>query len=406
MPHGTKNKKNASGSGTIRKKTVSKNGKSYSYWEARVTTGFDPGTGKQIQKSITGKTQKEVREKLQTVVVSINEGSYVEPSKMTLSDWLDQWLADYLKNVKPRTVDSYSINCEIHIKPILGGIRLGKLTPMDIQRFYNGLTNKITGEPLSAKTKANIHGTLHRALATAVRIGLIPKNPADHAELPRIRRKEIKPLDEEDIQRFMRTIRGHKYELIYLVTLFTGMREGEVLGLTWDCVDFASGRVTVKQQLQKVRNSKGVYVLSSPKNGKSRVLTCAKYVMGLLETQKERQEANRRFAGEAWQNKWDLVFTNELGGNLCAQTVYLHFKNLAEQAGVPEARFHDLRHSYAVAALRAGDDIKTVQENLGHHTAAFTLDTYAHVTERMKQDSADRMDRFIASVGGEGKQSA
>ena len=103
-------------------------------------------------------------------------------------------------------------------------------------------------------------------------------------------------------------------------------------------------------------------------------------------------------AGPAWNNPLDLVFTNAFGRNLCAQTVYLHFKKLAAAAGVPAARFHDLRHSYAVAALRSGDDIKTVQENLGHHTAAFTLDTYAHVTEKMRQESARRMDSFIAGI--------
>ena len=103
-------------------------------------------------------------------------------------------------------------------------------------------------------------------------------------------------------------------------------------------------------------------------------------------------------AGSAWSNPFNLVFTNALGRNLCAQTVYLHFKKLAAAAGVPSARFHDLRHSYAVAALRSGDDIKTVQENLGHHTAAFTLDTYAHVTEQMRRESAHRMDSFIEVI--------
>ena len=196
----------------------------------------------------------------------------------------------------------------------------------------------------------------------------------------------------------MQTIKGHKYERIYLITLFTGLREGEILGLTWDCVDFSGRQILVKQQLQKARGQGAAYSLLPTKNGKSRRLTCAKFVMDLLEAQRVQQQHYKAEAGASWQSEWDLVFTNELGGNLCAQTVYLHFKKLAEQAGIPTARFHDLRHSYAVAALRAGDDIKTVQENLGHHTAAFTLDTYAHVTERMKLDSADRMDRFISAV--------
>lgn len=121
--------------------------------------------------------------------------------------------------------------------------------------------------------------------------------------------------------------------------------------------------------------------------------------MDALKTQRRRQLEWRMKAGPMWEDT-GLVFTNEQGHNLSAQTVYLHFKKLAERAGFPDARFHDLRHSYAVASLRSGDDIKTVQENLGHHTAAFTLDVYGHVTEQMKKDSAQRMERFIKGVSG------
>lgn len=120
-------------------------------------------------------------------------------------------------------------------------------------------------------------------------------------------------------------------------------------------------------------------------------------MVDLLKKQRRLQESQKRLAGEAWENS-GLVFTNEMGHHLSAQTVYLHFKKLAGQAGFPSARFHDLRHSYAVASLQSGDDIKTVQENLGHQTAAFTLDVYAHATNSMKRESANRMDQYIHSV--------
>ena len=136
----------------------------------------------------------------------------------------------------------------------------------------------------------------------------------------------------------------------------------------------------------------------STKNGKIRRLTPAASVMEMLRTQHQQQELMSFAAKELWDNKMSLVFTNEVGHNLSAQTVYLHFKKLATSCGFPNARFHDLRHSYAVAALQSGDDIKTVQDNLGHHTAAFTLDTYGHVTTQMKIASANRMEKFINSV--------
>lgn len=384
-------KRGANGGGTIRRRS---NGR----WEARITIGVDPGTGKPIRKSYYGKTQKEAREKMQHAAVAVTDGEYFEPSKMTVGQWLDTWSAEYLNGVKPRTVESYKSSIKYHIKPKIGAVKLSALTPVDVQRLYNGLVNQSTGAPLSPKTKKNVHGCLHSALEKAVRLGLIRHNPADKPDLPRVERPEIKPLDASEMTAFMEAVKGHKYESIYIVTLFTGMREGEVLGLTWDCINFDAGTITIKQQLQKQRGTNGQHSLVSTKNGKSRTINPASYVMAVLRAQKQRQLEQRIRAGGAWSNPLNLVFTNAAGEHLCAQTVYLHFKKLAAAAGVPAARFHDLRHSYAVAALQSGDDIKTVQENLGHHTAAFTLDVYGHVTKEMRQASANRMDKFIEGL--------
>lgn len=385
------NTRAAKGAGSIRKRADGT-------WEARFVVGHDPGSGKQIRKSVYGKTQKEVREKLTKVTSEIDANDYSEPTRITLKQWLDIWQKEYLNSVKPRTRDSYKSNIEKHIAPALGAIKLQDLNALQIQHFYNGLTNKITGLPLSAKSKANIHGTLHKALEQAKKLGYIRSNPADKPDLPKIQRAEIKPLDDCEIGTFLKVINGHPFEPVYLVTLFTGMREGEVLGLTWDCVDFDNKAIIIKQQLQMERGSNGKYSLVPTKNGKSRTITPARFVMDVLKKERTSQIENRLMAGDAWDNPFNLVFTNAFGSNLCAQTVYHNFKKLAAAAGVPDARFHDLRHSYAVAALRSGDDIKTVQSNLGHHTAAFTLDTYAHVTEQMKRESASRMDKFIESV--------
>ncbi len=120
--------------------------------------------------------------------------------------------------------------------------------------------------------------------------------------------------------------------------------------------------------------------------------------MQILKRRRAQQSAGRLRAGTEWNNPWGLVFTNETGGHLVAGTVYKNFKKIVSEIGLPDARFHDLRHSYAVLALQSGDDIKTVQSNLGHHTAAFTLDIYGHVTERMKQQSADRLQAAINDI--------
>ena len=143
----------ANGSGTIRKVTTKRNGREYTYWQGRYTEGFDPGTGKQIQRSITGKTQKEVAQKLRQITLDLEQGTYQTPSKMTVGEWLDIWTDEYLNSVKPRTVEAYKANCKHHIKPAIGAITLTALTPIDVQRFYNRLKCADSGEPMSAKTK-------------------------------------------------------------------------------------------------------------------------------------------------------------------------------------------------------------------------------------------------------------
>lgn len=398
MPRGKKSGRAASGDGSIRKKIVKKNGKEYTYWEGRYTSGFDPETGKQRQHSISGKTQAEVAQKLREITAEIGQGVFQEACKLTVGQWMTVWAQDYLNDVKPKTLESYLRQINLHIVPALGGARLEKLTSPMIQHFYNSCSK----EGLSPKSVKNIHGVLHKALQQAVSIGYLRNNPSDACTPPRVERKELKPLDDDAIRHFLEAVEGHPFETLYLVTLFTGMRQGEVLGLTWDCVDFDKGTLLICRQLQCLRGHEGGYSyhLASTKNGKTRRITPAAFVMDLLRRQRSKQAEWQFRAGPAWEDS-GLVFTNELGGHLALSTVYKNFKKLVKSIGSSETRFHDLRHSYAVAAIRSGDDIKTVQGNLGHATAAFTLDVYGHVTDQMKRESAERMQKFIKSVSGQ-----
>lgn len=386
-------RKAAAGSGTIRKKTITKNGKEYTYWEARYTCGYDPGTGKQIQRSITGKTQREVSQKLKAATLSIDQGTYTEPTKLTVGQWLDIWVSEYLGGVKPRTVDNYKGVVNHRIKAGIGAVKLDSLSPHTVQSYYNSLTK----DGLAPKTVKNIHGILHKALQQAVANGYIKTNPADSCILPRPVRRELQPLDENKISAFLQAIQDHPLRDLFTVTLFTGMREGEALGLMWDCVDMDKGTITIDKQLQLIRGSRGQYQIVPTKNSKGRTISLAPSVVKILRGVKRKQLESRLKYGSCWADT-GFVFVDDLGNHLSASSVYKSFKRVMEEIGSPETRFHDLRHSYAVAAIRSGDDIKTVQENLGHATAAFTLDVYGHVTEKMKQESADRMERFIGSV--------
>lgn len=388
------NKRNPQGAGGIRQRADGT-------WEARYTTGRDPGTGKQIRKSVYGKTQKEVRQKLTQATAALDEGTYKEPSKMTLGQWMDIWVDDYLVDVKPLTVSSYTDHIRNHIKPALGAVRLEELTTHNIQNMYNKIgKGKDDKPPLSPKTIKNIHGVLHRILKQAVEVGYLRFNPSDACKWPKVIKKEITPLDEEQSKAFLQAIVGHRFQTLYTVTLFTGMREGEVMGLTWDCVDFDNGMIKIEKQLQQQRQKGSQYVFAPLKNDKVRLITPAPWVMKMLHAHWVTQAKERLRLGEVWEN-WEnaeLVFTNEVGRHLARVTIIKDFKKIAASIGRPDLRFHDLRHSYAVASIRSGDDIKTVQGNLGHATASFTLDVYGHVTDQMKQASSQRMESYIKDV--------
>ncbi len=410
------NTRAAAGAGSIRQR-------SDGTWEARFVVGHDPGTGKPIRKSVYAKTQKEVRQKLAQAVAAVDNKAYREPCKMTLGEWLDIWSDTYLGGVKPRTVKIYKDDIRLHIKPYLAAIKLDELDTHTVQKYFNtlltsgkkvpkkdenGKTIKKDGKtvyetaPLSAKTVKNVHGVLHGALRQAVVNHYIPLNPADgdFCKLPKAKKQEIKPLDETQITAFLKAIQGNDFEDIFIVTLFTGLRQGEVLGLTWDCVNFKNSTLMINKQMQLHQESgMKAYQLVPTKNSKTRTITAAPFVMAQLKRHKVTQAEQRLLAGELWHQS-DLVFTDALGNHLTKPTLYRAFKKVAAAIGRPDARFHDLRHSYAVAAIRSGDDIKTVQGNLGHATAAFTLDVYGHVTDQMKQASADRMEAFIKSVSG------
>lgn len=396
MPNKNTGKRGANGAGSIRKRTTVKNGKEYVYWEARYTIGFDE-RGRQMQRTITGKTQKEVSQKLKTVTLSIDNGTYIPPDKRTVAQWMNIWTDTYLGNVKPRTQEIYQREIRVHINPELGDIALQSLKPERVQQFYNKLQKE---DGLSPKTVKCIHGILHGALKQAVLNGNIPRNPTESCVLPDAVRAEIKPLKNDEVKAFFQEAEKDTYFYpLMIVTLLTGMREGEVMGLTWDCVDFEHGCITINKQLFRFREKDGgTYRLVPTKNGKARSVVPAKLAMDLLEQQRKVQAELEVLMGAEWSNPDNLVFTDENGRHLTNSRVYRRFKRIATKIGRSDARFHDLRHSFAVLSLQAGDDMKTLQGNLGHATASFTMDVYGHVTDDMKKASSNRMNNFLGKM--------
>ena len=360
-------------------------------WEGTATLGRDPATGKQIKsKPIYGKTQREVDRKLRQMTVELDNGIYCEPSKMTVAQWFDLWLTDYTGGMSPLTVKKYRSMTETHIKPAFRKTKLNKLTPVMVQRFIN-----MKSETLSPKSVKDLHGILHGGLQTACNIEYIPKNPADNTKLPVKEKNKINALSKEDIRAFYKVVEDNRFRSLFLLALYTGMRQSELIGLSWDRVNMDEGTILIDRQLQRLDRQ---YKFTPPKHNKVRTILIGTTAVGILREVRQQQLENRLRAGTAWNNPDDLVFTNEIGKNFVHSTVQHNFTKIAKEIDRPDASMHTLRHTYAVNAIQSGMDYKTISEFLGHVSVAFTLDVYASVSEDMRKSSVDKMEAFIQSI--------
>ena len=376
-------KYNAKGNGSVRQREDGR-------WEARCYIN-----GK--RHSFYGDRQTDVLKRMREALKQQDDGVSFEPTRVTMAQWLDIWLEEYVKpSNKPLSYSTYKSRITTHIKPNLGKIKLTAINATQIQAFYNRLYRS---DNLAPKTIKNIHGILHKALQQAVKLRYIGFNPCDSCTLPRVEKHEIKPLSELEIELFLKEIsNGEPLRDLFTVAMFTGMREGEICGLSWKDVDFKNGTITVRQQLCRQKEKGGSFYIATTKNSKARTLTVAPFVMDILRNVKKEQMKNHMLVGADWQNEFDVVFTNAMGKHIVPQTANKRFKAVATRIGRADARFHDLRHTYAVTSLQEGDDVKTVQENLGHATASFTLDVYGHVSEKMKKESAMRMQNYYSKI--------
>lgn len=340
-----------------------------------------------------GKTHDEVRRKIMSIRTSADTGCLPEPTKLTVEEWLLVWLDTYCM-VKDLSRKKYVSVMRNHIFPAIGDVPLQKLTAQHVQRMYNRLLR----DGKSPKTIKDIHGILHKPLEKAVRLGHLQRNACDACDLPKVEKKEMRPLIDSEIPRFLQAIKGTRYEALFYVAMFTGMRQGELIGLTWDCINFERGTIRLYQQLQPIKQKGDQYEFGSLKNGQARTIEPAAAVMDVLRTVKAQQLEWQHRCGDVWDNPHGLVFTNEIGGHLCHFTVFKHFKRVVEGIGLKEVRFHDLRHTFAVLSLENGADMKTVSATMGHATVAFTMDRYGHVSNTMRTENARRMQRFIDSL--------
>lgn len=382
-------KRTANNSGSIRQRPDGR-------WEGRITVGTNPATGKPIRRSIYGSTQKEVRREMTAIINAVDDGTYKTPNKIKVSEWLDTWMETYCKNaVKPLTYSSYAGIIKNHIKPVIGGMELQAVKGVHVQKIYNTLT----AAGRSGKTVKNVSAIMHKAFSVAIKQGIIASNPCDAAELPSSSKHEITPLSDEEIPRFLAAIENHPFRNAFALCLFAGLREGECLGLSWSQVDFKKQTITISQQLQKRKDgNREYYIASTTKSGKARTIKPPAIAFEYLKNEQAKQIQNRFRNNKLWNNPDNLVFTDDLGKHYAIFTFYSRFKKVAESIDRADLRPHDLRHTAATVAIASGADIKSVQDLLGHATASFTLNVYAHTSEKMKEDTAARMQNYYTGL--------
>ena len=372
-------KKRANGEGNIRKR---KDGR----WEGRYTAGHDPVTGKQIFKNVLGKTQNEVKEKLQKALVEAGQVDFTKSGQYTVGTWMDTWFENVAKiKVRPSSHQTYKGYIDNHIKPNIGKIPLEKLTTMDLQKFYRKLLTKGRVERieskeqpkgLSAKTVRNINQVISSAMDLAVAQKIILTNPTNACELPKVEHQEMQTIPAEQLQAFLDEARATGVYEMYYIELATGLRRGELLGLKWTDIDWKNGIIKVRRQIARVDGQ----IVEAPLKTKNsyRAVTISQQAIEVLREQK--RKTNDQY-----------VFPSPNVGPISPDSVNNMLKRVLERAGIPKVRFHDLRHTFATIALQNGVDIKTVSGMLGHFSAGFTLDTYAHVTTSAQKEAANTM---------------
>lgn len=360
-------------------------------WTIVLYLGRDPVTGKKKQswRTVTG-TKKKAEAELNRLLHELDTGAYIDPSKLTVGEYLDKWLADYAKtNVAGKTFERYQGIVRDHLKPALGAILLTKLQPLHIQAHYSDSMNggRKDGREggLSAQTVLHHHRVLREALNRAVKWGLLARNVADAAEPPRPEKAEVKAIDEAQAMWLVEASEGTRLRIPILLAVTTGMRRGEILALRWEDVELRHGFLTVRRSLEETKA--GGLHFKTTKGRRPRPISIPEILMEALTKHHSEQEGRKTALGSDYGRE-DLVCCAEDGAIWKPSAFTSAYRALLRRRKIRSIRFHDLRHSHASQLLRAGVNAKVISERLGHSKVAFTLDVYGHLLPGMQEEAA------------------
>lgn len=382
-------KRRPSGDGMLRKREDGR-------WEGRIVVGHKKN-GDPIFRHVYANTQRELLDKLHRNIEDYHDVDLTEDSRMTLGEWLDRWLNEYKADtVRPGTLRSYRTQIEQYIKPQLGDKQVSMITTQDVQRMYRRLKkegrvreNPEKGTQLSDSTVRGIHSLLHLAMKDAQQAHIIAKNPTEGTTVPKQVGSAKRVLNDRELDTFLAAIQQDEiwYDFFY-TELTTGLRRGEICGLMWRDFDERNGILKVCRTLHSKKL--GVFSLGDTKTGMG--------TRTIVLPQSTAEILRRRRAKSVSQ--W--IFPNPIKPELpvSPNSAYARLKALLKQAGLPDIRFHDLRHTFATHAIASGVDAKTLSGILGHTNASFTLDTYTHVTPDMQRQASGIVGGFMEDLFG------
>ncbi|MGD9891152.1 MAG: tyrosine-type recombinase/integrase [Dehalococcoidia bacterium] len=354
-------------------------------WEARVTLPNGQ------RKSYMGKTRKEVADKMAVALRDLHRGLPIPIGRETFGQFLDRWLRDVVKpSVRPGTYESYEQKVRVHIKPALGKWPLDQVTPQRIQAFMN--EKREAGQ--SPRSVQYLRAIIRRALSQALKWDLVTRNAATLVDPPRLKRREASIFSAEQARTLLDALKGDRLEPLVMLTLATGLRRGEVLGLRWADVDLDAGTLTVRGQYQRME---GVWTFVEPKSDTSRrALALPGFVIAALRTHRTRQLEERLSIGSEWED-YGLVFPTATGAPQDGSSLSHQFAKRVKRAGLPAVPFHGLRHSVATLLLAKGLTLGEIQKVLGHSQISLTANLYAHAAPEIAQRAADTMDAVFGT---------
>ncbi len=370
-------------------------------WEVRATGALDYSTGKHKRISRYAKTKSEAIKILHELEYQIHHMEQIDPTSTTLTEWLRYWLETYkMHNLKQSTYVSYRGYIEKHVAVAFPFMKLKDLTARDLQEFYNYKM----ANGLSPKTILNIHRCLHEALKQAVLEHYLTFNPSDAVALPKREKPQIEILTREEQTKLIQASYQHRYGIFIRLTLTTGLRLGEVLGLTWENIDLRSGTLFVRQTLNRLEKidyngigTKTEIVFQVPKTKNSiRSIPLLTFIVKELQEWRNVQLADKAQVGLAYQDN-GLVATNQFGGYIEPRTFKDYYNQILSLSNIGHYTFHALRHTFCTRALENGMDAKTVSAVMGHYSVAFTLDTYGHVLDSHKREEMMKMENLFSA---------